>query len=208
MMMILRGMGEHNKDEVQCPSASQEMDRMWSILKGGGEGAEQEQKRQELNRQLVYRVVTLQDFMVLCRCGKIIDPTFKDTKSESLASLFLRVHKKMPELLEAHARRRRRLAPRVPSRHEQGLAGRNEMEVLMSELWALKPLASKYAGPFDLIAQMLHRQLSESFLDSAIKESAARSEAASAAAPPPARRNRSKEAAERSGMRFSTATGS
>jgi hypothetical protein len=183
MMMTLRGKGEHNMDVVPCPSSEQEdMDRLWSILHDDDGGAEQEHKRQELNRQLVYRVLSLQDFLIFCRCGQIIDPTSKTcAKSEELTRVYLRVHKHIAELLEAHAKKRHRPVPKASARHEHGLVGRNEMEVLLSEVWAMKPFASKYIGPFDLIAQMLQRQLTESFLDRAIKKSAERSAVSSTA---------------------------
>merc|ERR1740121_420953 len=155
------------------------MDKLWSILNDDDDddgGAEQEQKEQELNRQSVHRVWSLEDFMVFCRCGQIIDPTSKTcARSEDIQATYLRVYKKITELLEAHAKKRNRPVPKAPARHEQGLAGRNEFEVLLGELWALKPLATKYSTPFDLIAHMLQRQLQESFLDRAIKESAERS---------------------------------
>lgn len=176
MMMTLRGKGEQNKDEAPCPSTEQsELDKLWSVLNDDAPVAEQEQRRQELNLQFVYRVLNLQDFMIFCRCGQIIDPTSRTcAKSEDLQSVYMRVHRKITELLEAHAKKRHRPAPKAAARHEQGLVGRNELEVLLSELWALKPLASKYVNPFDLIAQMLQQQLNESFLDRAIKESAER----------------------------------
>jgi len=176
MMMTLRGKGEHNKDEIPCPSTEEsDMDKLWSIL-NDSPSAEQAHRRKELNRQLVYRVLTLQDFMIFCRCGQIIDPTSRTgARSEDLQSVYTRVYKNITELLEAHAKKRHRPVPKAPARHEHGLVGRNEMEVLLSELSALKPLASKCAGPFDLIAQMLQRQLNDPFLDRAIKASAERS---------------------------------
>eukprot|EP00959_Pyramimonas_sp_CCMP1952_P300780 6291631-Pyramimonas_sp.AAC.1 len=94
------------------------MDRMCSILNDDDGAAEQEQKRQELSRQLVHCGLTLRGFMVYCCCGEIIDLTSKDTKSEDLASLYLRVHKGRGA--SGGAREEAALAgPRVLARHEQ-----------------------------------------------------------------------------------------
>jgi hypothetical protein len=169
MMATFGRKGKQTKAEV--PRSIRRMDteasveRQWSIMNEDDDdsGAEEEQKQQELNRQLVYRVLTLGDFIVFCRCGQIIDPTSKTcARSQDIESVYLRAHRKITELLEAHAKKRHRPAPKASARHEQGLVGRNEIEVLLSEVWALKPLASTYANPLDLIAQMLDRATKES----------------------------------------------
>jgi hypothetical protein len=192
IMMTFCGKGEQTKEDIenqwlilsddiekQCPilrnDTKEDIEKQWPTLSDDSD-AEQTQKQQELNRQLVYRVLTLNDFLIFCRCGQIVDPTSKTcAKSQELENVYVRVHRKITELLEAHAKKRNRPAPKAPARHDQGLVGRNEVEVLLSEVWALKPLASTYTGPFDLIAQMLQRALTEPFLDRAKKWAAERS---------------------------------